>query len=257
MKKTVFSRDIGVYIENDQPQICYLDTTTNQFYSAKNPKQAVDKNVTLVKDLFTVKESTGDYFAQTVEPIKAENTVLDFIRTQKALSILQQISIYKQDTEWVTEDEGYTTVEVKNDKQISLDKLARAQENLVKLNNTRNINGQMLGVTFKNGQLEFCSIEQPLNAFSSKVFLTTKNQQINRNDMIDVFSWFKSKDGKTVCNPKIKQMVTSKKSLKNLFYIYCYATKKYPCKISSRYLDKLETKINNEIKQTNQQGMQL
>ena len=164
MKKTVFSRDIGVYIENDQPQICYLDTTTNQFYSVKNPKQVVDKNVTLVKDLFTVKESTGDYFAQTVEPIKAENTVLDFIRTQKALSVLQQISIYKQDTEWVTEDEGYTTVEVKNDKQISLDKLARAQENLVKLNNTRNINGQMLGVTFKNGQLEFCSIEQPLNA---------------------------------------------------------------------------------------------
>ena len=84
MKKTVICRDIGVYIENDQPQICYLDTTTNQFYSAKNPKQAVDKNVTLVKDLFTVKESTDDYFAQTVEPIKAENTVLDFIRTQKA-----------------------------------------------------------------------------------------------------------------------------------------------------------------------------
>ena len=251
----IYCKDIGIYPQNNKIEICYLDE--NKTFKSLNGKVINKNQVTLLSDLFHIETSFNNgHLCETIEPVKDEKSnILNLVRTQKALGVLKQISEYHQDVYWVTEDEGYATATVKPDKKISLSKLTTVQNAIQKYELNREINCQSLGLTLKNGKVEFCSLETPVHSLQTKVFSLETNEELSRKDVISVFDWFNhSKDGAKFCNPELKDTIKSKKSWEELSKLRTFANGENPRKISSKTLIKEQAIINQLEKENAKQN---
>lgn len=135
------SKNIGVFLEDNKLQFCIVKFKENTAeletaVAISSKKEINPLQVETLSNLFEINHNNdGGINGHKISYISKnkQSQIINNIKSEKSVSILLKMSIYNQDIDWVTEDEGIFVVDVEEDKTLSLAKVKKYEDKINKL----------------------------------------------------------------------------------------------------------------------------
>ncbi|MBQ8425734.1 MAG: hypothetical protein IJX17_06940 [Clostridia bacterium] len=133
------SKNLGVMIENKNIVLCFVSANEQGkvvAYKLNNFNQIDASKVTPINDMFYVeKDPDGGPFSEKLSHVATNQTLPIFgeIKNQKSVVALMDLSIYKPDIFWYSEDHGVGTVETNEDKSFKYKDILKTESKINKL----------------------------------------------------------------------------------------------------------------------------
>lgn len=135
------SKNLGVFCEDGKLQFCVVKFKENSSdletaVAITTKKEINPTQVETLSSLFNIKSNNdGGIYGDKISNIETnkQSQILSTLKTKKSVSLLLKMSIYKQDIDWYTEDEGVFVVEIEKDKTLPLSKVKKYEDKINKL----------------------------------------------------------------------------------------------------------------------------
>lgn len=137
--EVILSKNIGVMLENKNVVLCFIaPTKKGELVAFKlcDFSHVDASKVTPINDMFYVKKDPdGGPFSEKLSHIATNQNLPIFseLKNQKSVIALMDLSIYKPDIFWYSEDHGVGTVDVKEDKTFKYKDILKAESKINKL----------------------------------------------------------------------------------------------------------------------------